>query len=127
MNLVSVSLVFRSYDDRGDQHIPKHHLGEAIRALGLNPTEEEIRFILDDLRPIDRLSIHQFQAIFEYLNRQRYDLPSPEEFRDGLRSFDTEGNGLLPANELRHLLTTLGKREMCSSRNLRFDVLQANG
>lgn len=105
---LSSFLVFSLYDDRGDQHIPKHYLGEALRALGLNPTEAEIRHTLTDLNRIERLSMQQFQVIFERLNRQK-DIPVPaEEFIDGLRVFDKDGNGLIPATELRHLLTTLG-------------------
>lgn len=103
--------MFNLYDDRGDNQIPKHYLGEALRALGLNPTESEIRLLLNDLNRVERLSIQQFQVIFERLNRQK-DGPAPaaEEFIDGLRVFDKDGNGLIPATELRHLLTTLGER-----------------
>jgi Ca2+-binding EF-hand superfamily protein len=101
-------LVFSLYDDRGDNQIPKHYLGEALRALGLNPTEAEIRLLLVDLNRIERLSIQQFQVIFERLNRQKDNVIPAEEFIDGLRVFDKDGNGLIPATELRHLLTTLG-------------------
>ena len=101
-------LVFSLYDDRGDNQIPKHYLGEALRALGLNPTEAEIRLLLVDLNRVERLSMQQFQVIFERLNRQKDYVVPAEEFIDGLRVFDKDGNGLIPATELRHLLTTLG-------------------
>ena len=102
-------LVFSLYDDRGDNQIPKHYLGEALRALGLNPTEAEIRLLLVDLNRVERLSMQQFQVIFERLNRQKDYVVPAEEFIDGLRVFDRDGNGLIPATELRHLLTTLGR------------------
>ncbi|CAF0820038.1 unnamed protein product [Rotaria sordida] len=102
--------VFSLYDDRGDDHIPKHYLGEAVRALGLNPTEAEIRLLLSDLNRVERLSMQQFQVIFERLSRQKECVAPADEFVDGLRVFDKDGNGLIPATELRHLLTTLGER-----------------
>ena len=105
-----VCLVFSLYDDRGDNHIPKHYLGEALRALGLNPTEGEIHLLLADLNRVERLSIQQFQVIFERLNRQKEFVVPAEEFIDGLRVFDKDGTGLIPATELRHLLTTLGNK-----------------
>ncbi len=104
-------LVFSLYDDRGDDHIPKHYLGEAVRALGLNPTEAEIRLLLTDLNRVERLSMQQFQVIFERLCRQKDTVAPVDEFVDGLRVFDKDGNGLIPATELRHLLTTLGTKK----------------
>jgi len=107
--LADIRDVFSLYDDRGDEQIPKHYLGEAIRALGLNPTQADIKKLLQDLRT-ERISLQQFQVIYERLSRQREQVAPEEEFIEGLRVFDKDGNGQIPATELRHLLTTLGER-----------------
>ena len=54
--------------------------------------------------------MQQFQVIFERLSRQKDSVAPADEFVDGLRVFDKDGNGLIPATELRHLLTTLGQK-----------------
>ena len=41
-----------------------------------------------------------------------------DDFIEGLRHFDKEGNGYISSAELRHLLTTLGKK--ASARPTRF-------
>ena len=125
VSYASICLVFSLYDDRGDEHIPKHYLGEAIRALGLNPTEADISLLLTDLNRVERLSMQQFQIIFERLCRQKETVAPLDEFVDGLRVFDKDGNGLIPATELRHLLTTLGRRRSMDDRRAR-DSLQVN-
>ena len=99
---------FTLFDDRGDDRIHKVHLGEVVRALGLNPTELDIKRCLKDL-PVDRISFEQFLPIYEDLSKHK-DKSTEDDFIEGLRVFDKDGSGLINSAELRHLLTTLGER-----------------
>jgi myosin light chain 6 len=99
---------FTLFDDRGDDKIHKTHLGEVVRALGLNPTESDIKRCLKDLSS-ERISFEQFLPIYEDLSKKK-DQSTEEDFIEGLRVFDKDGSGLINSAELRHLLTTLGER-----------------
>jgi myosin light chain 6 len=99
---------FTLFDDRGDDKIHKSHLGEVVRALGLNPTEMDIKKCLRDIQ-VDRISFEQFLPIFDDLSKRK-DQSTEEDFIEGLRVFDKDGSGMINSAELRHLLTTLGER-----------------
>lgn len=99
---------FTLFDDRGDDKIHKQHLGEVVRALGLNPTEADIKKCMKDLAS-ERISFEQFLPIYEDLSKKKDD-STEEDFIEGLRVFDKDGSGMINSAELRHLLTTLGER-----------------
>jgi len=99
---------FTLFDDRGDDKIHKMHLGEVVRALGLNPTEADIKKCLKDLN-VERISFEQFLPIYEDICKKK-DQSTEEDFIEGLRVFDKDGSGTINSAELRHLLTTLGER-----------------
>lgn len=99
---------FTLFDDRGDDKIHKMNLGEVVRALGLNPTEADIKKCLKDLN-VDRISFEQFLPIYEDICKKK-DQSTEEDFIEGLRVFDKDGSGTINSAELRHLLTTLGER-----------------
>jgi myosin light chain 6 len=106
LQIFSISII--KFDDRGDDKIHKSHLGEVVRALGLNPTETEIKRCLKDLNT-ERISFEQFLPIYEDISKKK-DQSSEEDFIEGLRVFDKDGSGTINSAELRHLLTTLGER-----------------
>lgn len=100
---------FSLFDDRGDDKIPKNLFGEVVRALGLNPTEAQIKSTIQTFKT-DRISFEEFMPLYDSLAKKKDNTMSEDELIEGLRVFDKEQNGNISSAELRHLLTNLGER-----------------
>ena len=100
---------FGLFDDRGDDKIPKQLFGEVVRALGLNPTEAQIKSTTQNLKT-DRISFEEFLPLYDSLAKKKDNNMREEELIEGLKVFDKEQNGNISSAELRHLLTNLGER-----------------
>ena len=101
---------FALYDTVGDSKIEIGLLGEALRGLGLNPTEAEVQKIVKELDSTGstRISFEEFLPIFQSLS-SRKKKANPEDFIECFRVFDKEGDGTITAGELHHVITTLGE------------------
>ena len=55
----------------------------------------------------DRVNFEVFLPIMQTITKQK-SADTADDFIEGLRHFDKEGNGYISSAELRHLLTTLG-------------------
>ena len=85
-------------------------VGEVLRALGQNPTEAEVkRLVQDHMQKEDRISFETFLPILQTVSSKKI-TDTVEDFVEGLRHFDKDGNGFITSAELRHLLTSLGER-----------------
>ena len=106
---------FGLYDTIGDGKIDINLLGDALRGLGLNPTEGEVFKIKKEIDPTGsrRISFEEFLPIYQSVNQKegkKKANANSEDFIECFRVFDKDGTGLITAGELHHVLTTLGER-----------------
>jgi len=103
---------FYLFDTKGDAKIPMKMVGEVLRALGQNPTESEVKRLVQSTcqgKPEDRVTFEQFLPMLQTVSSRQI-TDTVDDFVEGLRHFDKEGNGRISAVELRHLLVGLGEK-----------------
>lgn len=95
---------------KNDCHISAQaaQVGEVLRALGTNPTEAEVKRLVQDNKA-ERISFETFLPILQTVSSKKI-TDTVEDFVEGLRHFDKDGNGFITSAELRHLLTSLGEK-----------------
>jgi len=100
---------FQLFDNRGDGKIQVNQVGDVLRALGQNPTESDVKKLTQNHRQDERISYEVFLPMYSSISKNK-NTDTAEDFIEGLRHFDKDGNGYISAAELRHLLTTLGEK-----------------
>lgn len=100
---------FQLFDIRGDNKIHISQIGNALRALGQNPTESDVNKFTQQHKADERITFEVFLPIYQAISKNRSS-NTAEDFNEGLRHFDKDGNGYISSAELRHLLTSLGEK-----------------
>ncbi|XP_058478343.1 myosin light chain 1, skeletal muscle isoform [Solea solea] len=104
---------FGLFDRVGDNKVAYNQIADIMRALGQNPTNKEVTKMLGNPSAEDmankRVEFEAFlpmiQTIVNSPNKAGY-----EDYVEGLRVFDKEGNGTVMGAELRIVLSTLGEK-----------------
>eukprot|EP01115_Flamella_aegyptia_P003137 TRINITY_DN150_c0_g1_i2.p1 TRINITY_DN150_c0_g1~~TRINITY_DN150_c0_g1_i2.p1 ORF type:complete len:149 (-),score=67.93 TRINITY_DN150_c0_g1_i2:259-705(-) len=97
---------FGLFDKDGDNKIATKEIGVVMRSLGQMPTEEELKGIVDS---IDSATI-DFPEFLTVMSKSMKPAASEEEIKEAFRVFDKEGDGMVSASELRHVMTNLGEK-----------------
>nr|XP_034984512.1 calmodulin-like protein 3 [Zootoca vivipara] len=100
---------FLIFDKDGDGAITTKELGTVMRSLGQNPTEAELKEMIDKL-DADGNGTVDFPEFLSLMARKIQNSDGEEEIRNAFRVFDKDGNGYVSAAELRHIMTNLGEK-----------------
>merc|ERR1711971_1397156 len=105
--------VFQLFDTKGDGLIQVTQVVDVLRALGQNPTEGDVKKLVQSTNskggPDARVTFETFLPLLQAVSGKKI-TDTVDDFVEGLRHFDKEGNGRISAIELRHLLTGLGEK-----------------
>ena len=100
-NIEFVKSAFAIYDKKGTGTIPANCLGLMFRALGLNPTEDEIdNFILEIGQDLG--GCVDFIEFLEMMNRMW--IEGEDAIRQAFEVFDSDGSGSIDEREFRSVM-----------------------
>ncbi|XP_013421070.1 calmodulin-A [Lingula anatina] len=98
---------FGLFDKDGDGRITSAELGTVMRSLGQNPTDDDLRDMVNEV-DADGNGTIDFDEFIKMMSKSKQS--SKEELLQAFRLFDKDGNGFISAEELRNVMASLGEK-----------------
>lgn len=105
--MIDVSLaIFKKFDKGNSGFIDSKDLGNMLRLLDFNPTERELRDMIDKLEedPLNPKGQFTKEGFLVCVSKKSRDPDTIDELLNAFKLFDKEGTGLLEEKELRFIL-----------------------
>ncbi|CAF0920360.1 unnamed protein product [Rotaria sordida] len=100
---------FRLYDKDSDGAISPKVLGSVMRTLGQNPTEDELKGLINEF-DCEGKGLIDFNEFLQMMAKRANEHSEEDELRQAFRVFDKNGNGFIKVAELRYVMTNLGEQ-----------------
>lgn len=122
---------FELYDRTGEGKLYFNQVGDLIRGLGFKPTNANVAEALGNPKKEEmNTKTCNFDEFLGYVKSiaETQQEGTFEDFVEGLRVFDKEGNGTVMGAEIRHVLATLGEKLTVEEVEIIFEGAEdANG
>ena len=100
---------FQIFDKHGEGAISSKELGTIMRSLGLNPSDEDLKEIIDSFDNDKNNNLIDFNSFLIIMAKRKNDIDNEEDLLDAFRVFDKENNGKISARELRYVMMSSGE------------------
>jgi calmodulin len=100
---------FEIFDKDRDGFITIKELGEIMKNLGQSPTDAELQDMINEV-DVDGNGNIDFKEFLGLMARKMRDTDTEEELIEAFKVFDRDSNGLISAQELKHVMTSLGEK-----------------
>ncbi|KAK3809399.1 MAG: calmodulin [Benniella sp.] len=100
---------FSLFDKNGDGQANIKELGTIMRSLGQNPTESELRKMINEVNA-DNTGTIDFPEFLNLMARKMKDTDSEEEIKEAFKTYDKDGDGLISGDELASVMASLGEK-----------------
>ena len=97
---------FELFDKDRDGAINNKELGTVMRNLGQNPSEEELKQMINEI-DFDKNGVIDFNEFLYLMVKKMNGNDTEEELLEAFKVFDRDGNGYVTSHELRCVMTTL--------------------
>ena len=95
--------VFDSFDENKDNIIETNNIGKLLRAVGYNPTDEEVEDMIEDINSPNL----DFNSFLYIVSRHAREVDPEDELIEAFKVFDKEGTGKLHKDMIRKILSNL--------------------
>merc|ERR1712106_633732 len=102
-----VKEAFGLADKNSSGSIMVKEVGMVVRALGMNPSDEELQEMIEGRGDGTNISFQEFLGI---VGNRMNEVDNEDELREAFAVFDRDGQGFIRAAELRHMMTNLGEK-----------------
>lgn len=100
---------FCMLDKDGDGCITIEELAAAIKSLDHNPTEEELRNMINEV-DLDGNGTIEFLEFLNLMATKMKENEAQEELKEAFKVFDKDQDGYISPSELRHVMMNLGEK-----------------
>jgi calmodulin len=97
---------FNLFDRDRDGLVNTNQIGDLLRSIGFMVTQEQVQQIAEGVKK-NVIELNDFKGL---TNSVKAPLCPEQEMVDYFRVFDKNGDGTVQANELRHVMTSLGEK-----------------
>ena len=102
--------IFQLFDKNNSNYVSIAELGTLVRALNLNPTEDEIDAMKQKVESLTKKGFFDLKTLEEVVQARGKDKETIQDLIDALNVFDTDKDGKISVAEFRTAMQQMGEK-----------------